>query len=218
MLKKHILFDLDGTLTDPGIGITNSVAYALRKFGIDERDRTKLYKFIGPPLIDSFMQYYGFSREDAVKAVAYYREYFKPTGIYENEVYNGVREMLAGLKNEGCRLYVASSKPEPFVLEILRHFDLVSFFDGVYGSTLDETRTKKDEVIAYAVEASQIDKNDAVMVGDRHHDIDGAKNNGIFSVGVLFGYGDREEHQAAGADMIAENIYELNNILRGSKK
>ncbi len=218
MDKKHILFDLDGTLTDPAVGITNSVLYALKKFDIDERDINKLYKFIGPPLVDSFMRYYGFSKNDALSAVEYYREYFKPAGIYENRVYDGVREMLEALKNDGKKLYIASSKPEPFVIDILHYFELDSYFDGVYGSTLDETRTKKDEVIAYAIAKSNIDRNDAVMVGDRQHDIYGAKKNGLISVGVLYGYGDKEEHLTAGADIIVNTVEELNILLRGNKK
>ncbi len=213
MKYKHIFFDLDGTLTDPGVGITNSVAYALRRCGIEEEDRTKLYKFIGPPLIDSFMLCYGFSREQATDAVAVYREYFAPKGIFENEVYPGISEMLSELKEKGVKLYVASSKPEKFVVEILKHFELFEYFTGVYGSTMDETRTKKDEVIAYALETENLSAADVIMVGDRHHDIDGAKKNGMRSVGVTYGYGDREEHESAGADHIAESVTELHKIL-----
>ncbi len=213
MKYKHIFFDLDGTLTDPGTGITNSVAYALRHYGIEEDDRKKLYRFIGPPLIDSFMLYYGFSREQAIDAVAVYREYFAPKGIFENEVYSGISEMLSQLKENGVKLYVASSKPEKFVVEILKHFELFEFFNGVYGSTMDGTRTKKDEVIAYALESENLSASDVIMVGDRHHDIDGAKKHGMRSVGVTYGYGGREEHESAGADCIADSVSALRKIL-----
>ena len=128
-MYRYILFDLDGTLTDPGMGITNSVAYALDKFSITVPDRSELYKFIGPPLVDSFMNYYGFSEEDANRAVAYYREYFKPTGIYENEIYDGVPELLEGLKAQGKTVILATSKPEIFAHEILKHFGIFSYFD-----------------------------------------------------------------------------------------
>ncbi len=212
---NSIFFDLDGTLTDPGQGITNSVAYALKKYGIDETDRKKLNKFIGPPLIDSFMCFYGFEPERAKEAVAFYREYFAPHGIFENEVYSGIPELLKALKAKGMRLYIASSKPEVFVIKILKHFDLLKYFDGVYGSTLDETRTKKDEVIEYALKESGVKAEEAVMVGDRHHDIDGAKVHGLPAVGVLYGYGDRQEHESAGADVICETVDELAAFLKG---
>ena len=129
-----ILFDLDGTLTDPGMGITNSVMHALKKYGIEVENRETLYKFIGPPLIDSFEKYYGFSHEEAVKSVDYYREYYADKGIYENEVYNGIEAMLQKLSEEGKKIILATSKPEPFAREILRHFDLDKYFLFAAGS------------------------------------------------------------------------------------
>jgi len=217
MKYENIFFDLDGTLTDSGEGIMNSVQYALKKFGIEERDRERLRLFIGPPLIDSFMRYYGFDHDMAVKGVEYYREYFAPKGIYENRPYDGIPEMMQALKDEGKKLYLATSKPEPYATEIVRHFGLLGFLDGLYGSTMTEERTKKDEVIAYALEKTGIDKSEVIMVGDRNHDIIGAKVNSVFSVGVLFGYGSREELTEAGADVIVETVNDLRNILSGEK-
>lgn len=215
-MKKYdvVLFDLDGTLTDPGIGITNSVMHALKKYGIEVTDRTSLYKFIGPPLIDSFERYYGFSHEEAVKSVDYYREYYKDRGIYENSVYDGIEELLKSQTEKGKKIILATSKPEPFAKEILRHFDLEKYFLFAAGSTMSETRTNKAEVIEYALsECGITDKSAVVMIGDREHDIIGAKKNGIDSIGVLFGYGSREELEAAGATCIAEKVEDIERYL-----
>lgn len=207
-----VLFDLDGTLTDPGEGITNSVAYALNKFNIKVEDKTELYNFIGPPLIDSFMKYYGMSYEDGLKAVEYYREYFGVTGIFENRVFDGIRELLARVKKSGRTISLATSKPEAYAKRILEHFDLTQYFDFIGGATMDETRSKKADVIDYTIkQLSVTDKSKVIMIGDRHHDIEGASQNGIDSIGVLFGYGDREELETAGATYIAETI---NDILK----
>ncbi|NLA86876.1 MAG: HAD family hydrolase [Clostridiales bacterium] len=213
---QTILFDLDGTLTDPGIGITNSVMYALQKYGITVNDRSELYKFIGPPLWESFERYYGFSEAEAKKAVAYYREHFSVTGMFENTVYDGIDATLAALEDAGKTLLVATSKPEVFAEQILQHFDLAKYFDFIGGSELDGSRVNKNDVIRYTLEMSGVtDLSTAVMVGDREHDILGAKKVGITSVGVLFGYGSREELEAAGADFIAETVNDLHRILRG---
>lgn len=209
-----ILFDLDGTLTDPGIGITNSVMHALKKYGIEVEDRASLYKFIGPPLIDSFEKYFGFSHEEAVKSVDYYREYYKDKGIYENLVYDGIENLLVSLYEKGKKIILATSKPEPFAKEILRHFGLDKYFLFAAGSTMDETRTNKAEVIEYALsECGITDKTSVVMVGDREHDIIGANKNGIDSIGVLFGYGSREELETAGATYISETVGEILNYI-----
>jgi phosphoglycolate phosphatase len=204
-----ILFDLDGTLTDPGEGITNSVAYALRKWGIEVEDRKELYTFIGPPLSASFAKYYGFSEEDSLKCVDYYREYFGDIGIFENEVYDGVHDLLTHLKEIGKTLVLATSKPEQYAKRILEHFDLAKYFDYVSGASMDESRNKKGDVIRYAIENFDIDVSKAVMIGDREHDILGAKENSLRSIGVLYGYGDRAEHEAAGADYIAETVEDI---------
>lgn len=209
-----ILFDLDGTLTDPGIGITNSVSYALEKYGIQVSDRTELYKFIGPPLSESFEVFYGFSPEQAKQAVEYYREYYRDKGIFENLVYDGMEELLKKLKNAGKTLLVATSKPEVFARQILEHFSLAGYFTYIAGSNLDGSRTKKSEVIEYALTSCGIEKKDtALMVGDREHDVIGAKQAGIDVTGVLFGYGSREELEAAEATYIAETVAELEKLL-----
>ncbi len=213
-MYNYILFDLDGTLTDPGIGITNSVMYALKKFNIDVEDRATLYKFIGPPLLESFEKYYGFSKEESELALKYYREYFKPKGLYENEVYEGIEELLAELKNREKVLIVATSKPEAFAVEILKHFHLNHFFDFIAGATMDEKRTKKADVIAYALEQCKItDKASAIMIGDREHDVLGAKRVGLDAIGVLYGYGNYEELKNAGATYIVENPEEILKII-----
>jgi phosphoglycolate phosphatase len=206
-----VLFDLDGTLTDPAEGITNSVAYALERFGIHVEDHTTLLPFIGPPLKESFMRFYGLSDADGERAVEIYREYFKPKGMFENQVYPGVPEMLERLKNAGLRLCIASSKPEVFVRQILEHFDLAKYFDAVCGSELDGRRTDKAEVIAETLRRCPAER--PVMVGDRRHDVDGAKKNDLPCAGVLFGYGGREELTLAGADFLAADVAELTEWL-----
>lgn len=211
---KYIFFDLDGTLTDPKEGITKSVAYALKSYGIHVEDLDSLCKFIGPPLKDSFVKFYGFSEEQGYEAVEKYREYFGPYGVYENKVYEGVDKLLAELKARGKMIVLATSKPTVFANTILEHFDLMKYFDVVCGSELDGSRVKKGDVIAYALEQvtekdARFHKSQVVMIGDREHDILGAKENGLDSIGVLYGYGDRAEHEAAGADYIVETVEEL---------
>lgn len=210
---KYVLFDLDGTLTDPGLGITNSVMNSLSKFGITVTDRSELYKFIGPPLMESFKKYYGMSDEDATKAIEYYRDYFKVIGMTENEVYEGIPEMLATLKNRGQKIILATSKPEEFAIKILEYFDLLKYFDFVAGATMDGTRSEKSDVIKYAINEASISVDKAVMVGDRKHDILGAIENNLPSIGVLFGYGSEEELSEAGANYIAKDVKELASIL-----
>lgn len=209
-MYNTILFDLDGTLTDPGIGITNSVAYALRKFDIEVSDRSELYKFIGPPLMDAFSEYYGFSKEDSEKALAFYREYFSVKGLYENVLYDGTLDMLNKIKKSGKNILLATSKPEKFAITILKHFNIFNYFDFIAGATMDETRNKKDDVIKYALDTFGIaDTSEALMIGDRKHDILGAKKFSIDSVGVLYGYGSKEELTNAGATYIAETTEDI---------
>ena len=211
-MYQYLLFDLDGTLTDPGLGITNSVMVALRKFDINVTDRTQLYPFIGPPLRDSFRVYYGFSDEQCERAVRYYREYFKKSGMFENEVYDGIYELLTRLKASGRSLVVATSKPEVFALEILRHFDLYRYFDLVAGATLNDVRNQKADIIKYALETLNItDKTSAIMIGDRKHDIIGAQENGLDTIGVLYGYGTCDELKNAGATYIANTTADIWN-------
>lgn len=205
-----ILFDLDGTLTDPEEGIINSVIYALKKYGIEVKDRKELHHFIGPPLAQSFENFCGITTEESYKAVEYYREYYKPYGIFENLVINGTEDMLKSLKAAGKKICLATSKPKIFADKILAHFDLLKYFDLTVGSNLDGSLTDKAEVVALCLEnAGVTDKSTAVMVGDRLHDIIGAKKNGIHSVGVTFGYGSYEELEKAGADHIVNTAKEL---------
>lgn len=206
----YLLFDLDGTLTDPAEGITNSVVHALNKWGIEVSDKKELYCFIGPPLSASFKKYFGFSEEDSLKCVEYYREYFRDRGIFENKVYEGIPELLDHLRKEGKTIILATSKPEKFAKQILEHFDLAKYFDFVAGASMDESRNKKEDVIRYALEMSHVaDTSRALMIGDREQDIVGARLNSLDSLGVLYGYGDREEHTAAGATYIAETVEDI---------
>lgn len=214
-MYQNVLLDLDGTLTEPGLGITNSVMYSLMKFGIEVEDRTSLYKFIGPPLADSFKMFYGFSDEESRQAVSYYREYFQDKGLYENEVYDGIEELLMELRKRNKKIILATSKPEVFAKEILRHFGLLKYFDFVAGATLDGSRDEKAAVIRYALDNCHIDDlSSAIMVGDRKHDIIGAKKNGIESIGVLYGYGDLQELKENGATYIAENVDDILELIK----
>lgn len=217
-MYKNILFDLDGTLTDPGLGITNSVAYSLSKLEIDVPDRESLYKFIGPPLINSYMEFYGFNEEKADLGVKYYREYFSAKGIYENKVYPGIESLLRSLKSVEKSLILATSKPEVFAVRIMEHFNLIQYFDFVCGSTLDKSRNTKADVIAYALKSADISlRDECIMVGDREHDIIGAKRNKIKSIGVLYGYGTKDELINSGADHIADTVPDLQKLLLKEK-
>lgn len=211
---QYILFDLDGTLTDPAVGITNSIMYSLKKYNIKVDDRSELYKFIGPPLLESFMKYYGFTEEEGKKAIEYYREYFGVKGLFENIIYDGIKDLLKSLKDNGKILLVATSKPQVFAEQILVHFKLDKYFSFIAGSNLDGTRIKKAEVIEYALEGLNItDLTKTIMVGDREHDIRGAKTIGIKSIGVLYGYGSKEELVNADADYIVQSVSEIKDIV-----
>lgn len=213
---KYILFDLDGTLTDPMEGITKSVQYALSKYGIHVDDRRQLTPFIGPPLQHSFQDFYGFSVEQANEACEKYNEYFLVKGIFENKVYEGIEQLLQRLRKAGYKLFVATSKPEPLARKILEHFGLISYFDYIGGDTMDRSRSDKAKVIRYVLESNGIMATDeVVMIGDRKHDIIGAKSNHIDSIGVLYGYGDYEELNHAGANFIVKDLSELENLLKG---
>ena len=204
MEKEYLLFDLDGTLTDPKEGITKSVRHALKAYNIEVEDLDTLCCFIGPPLKDSFIEYYGFSEEDALNAIGVYREYFS----------DRIEEMLKALTASGKKLFVASSKPEVFVRKIMEHFGLDSYFTFMGGADLGETRVKKADVIRYVLAENGItDLEKVIMIGDRKHDILGAREVGVDSVGVLYGYGDREELTGAQADFLAETVLDLQNLL-----
>lgn len=212
-MYKTVLFDLDGTLTDPGLGITNSVAYALKRYGIEVQDREALYAFIGPPLNDSFKRYYNFSDEKAMEAIWVYREYFREKGIFENEVYDGIIQLLQKIKASGRKTVLATSKPEEFAVRILEHFGLAEYFDVIAGASMDEKRNKKGDVIKYALEKGGLTAEDAVMIGDREHDVYGARENGIDTIGVLYGYGSKDELEKAGAVHIAETVGDIFALL-----
>ena len=209
----YLFFDLDGTLTDPALGITNSFIHALKYFGIEIPSYETLCSFIGPPLPETFKTQFGFTDEKAAEGVKKYREYFATKGLLENSVYPGIPELLTSLKEAGKKLVVATSKPEEYSVKIIEHFGLAKYFENVCGSLMDETRSKKDEVIEYAIERNGIkDRSKILMIGDRKHDILGAKKACLKSCGVLFGYGSLEELQTAGADFIAENVSRLDKI------
>ena len=216
MKYNNIFFDLDGTITEPAMGITNAIIYALDKYGIKVEDRTSLYKFIGPPLRDSFREVYGFDKDKAEDAVVYYREYYAEKGILENEIMPGIKDALIRLKNAGCKLFVATSKPEIYAEQILEHLGLLQYFDIVAGSLLDGSRDKKELVIEYLlkeIEAAGLDCSKSIMIGDRNFDIEGAKVCGLDNMGVTFGYGDREELQKAGAMYIVDSAQEMTECI-----
>ncbi|WP_263143697.1 HAD family hydrolase [Pseudomonas sp. RIT-PI-AD] len=193
MAYQTLLFDLDGTLTDPRLGITRSIQFALGRLGIDEPDLAKLEHFIGPPLLQAFMHTYGFDEAKAWEAVGYYRERFKVTGLYENSVYAGVNELLEALSAQGRTLYIATSKPWVFAREIARHFDFARHFKVIYGSELDGARADKRELIAHLLAEEALDPTQTLMIGDRKHDLIGARHNGLHAAGVGYGFGSREE-------------------------
>ncbi|WP_379152651.1 HAD family hydrolase [Paenibacillus sp. sgz5001063] len=210
---ENILFDLDGTLTDPKEGITKSVEYALGKFDITVEHPDLLLPYIGPPLYDSFIEIQGFSAEMAAKAVEFYRERYRTLGMYENAVIDGIPELLEELQDKGFNLYVATSKPTVFAEEIIRHYGLNKYFRHVAGSNLDGTRSKKKEVIQYVLDENHILPETALMIGDREHDIIGAKACGVASMGVMIGYGSEAELQNAGADDIAYDVKDIGDII-----
>ncbi|HIW79908.1 MAG TPA: HAD hydrolase-like protein [Candidatus Acetatifactor stercoripullorum] len=222
-MKKYLLFDLDGTLTDPKEGITASVQYALKAMGIEEPDLEKLTPFIGPPLKDSFMEFYHMDEEQAGQAVLKYRERFETKGLYENKLYDGIPQMLRPLKEKGMHLAVASSKPTVFVERILKHFHIDQYFEAVVGSELDGRRVNKDEVVQETLNRlfgeHPVEPDQVYMIGDRKFDIEGARALGIESVGVAYGYGGMEELKAAKADYIVRSVEELKKfLLRGTEE
>ena len=211
-MNHTIFFDLDGTLTDSAPGIIHSVQYALKKYGI-EAEENDLRSFIGPPLVHSFQERFGFDHDKALEAVAYYREYFTAGGMFENSVYPGVEEMLQKLKKDGLMLAVATSKPELFSKQILEHFALTRYFDFIGGAAMDETRTTKVEVLSYALQELQVDPAKAVMIGDRENDMEAASLLGTESIGVLYGYGSKEELANAGAKVFADTPMDICRII-----
>ncbi len=210
MKYSHILFDLDGTITEPFEGITKAIQYSLLKFGITVDDRETLRAFIGPPLFESFRNIYGMTNEESVRAVEYYREYYVPTGIYECYIFEGIENMLKKLSENGLSVILATSKPEKMAKTVLTHFGLDKYFSHICGASLDESRSKKSDVIAYALEcAGNPDKNDCIMVGDRCFDIEGAHINGLSALGANFGNDNRDELEKSGAVATFDSADEL---------
>ena len=216
-MKKYkcVLFDLDGTLTDPFDGITKSVQTALLKYGIDEPDREKLRVFIGPPLRESFARYYGVPSEKIETVIADYREYFSKKGLFENEMYEGIDSFLCELSGTGVKILLATSKPEPYAKRICEHFGLSKYFFEMCGADFEGKCETKSQVVSRALSLCGEEKSDVIMVGDRMHDIIGAKENGIDSAGVLWGFGDREELERAGADIIFDSIADMRRAFFG---
>ena len=215
MKFKNVLFDLDGTLTESAPGIINSTKYALSEMGFDIPDDRVLEKFVGPPLVESFQKYCGMSASEAEEALKLYRVYFKDKGIFENSPYDGVSDMLKDLKNAGMGIYLATSKPEVFATRIIEHFCLSSYFDGVKGASMDGSFHEKKDVIAAVLRENALSAEDCVMIGDRLHDVRGAKACGVFSIGVLYGYGGEKELREAGADLVLSSPAEVVKAILG---
>lgn len=218
MKYTNILFDLDGTLTDPKEGIINSVKFALAKFGVNESEVGDLMKFIGPPLHVSFRDFCGFNEENTELAVQYFREYFTDKGINENSIFPGVVELLESLKSRNLKIILATSKPTVHANTVLENFGIAKYFQYVKGSNLNGTESGKTEIISHIIEKFKLEKDKTVMIGDRFYDINGAKENGIDSIGVTFGYGGESELKEAGANYICRDIKDINNLLlRGNQ-
>lgn len=210
MHKKYIIFDLDGTLTDPALGITNSIMHALKAFDIEVEKREDLYVFIGPPLHQQFMDYCHFTTEEADKAVETYREYFSVKGLLENDPYPGIQEALKVLNEKDYHIALATSKPEIYAKQILEAFDMAKYFDIIKGSRLNDKTENKTRIMKEAMDYfNDNDLSQYIMVGDRKFDIEGAIKNQIDSIGVTYGYGSKEELQKAKATYIVDNIKEL---------
>ncbi|MGD6960871.1 HAD family hydrolase [Fictibacillus phosphorivorans] len=211
---EYILFDLDGTLSDPKIGITKSVQFALRRMGITEENLDHLESFIGPPLQQSFQEFYSFNETQIRTAITYYRERFKDIGMYENTLYEHIPSLLQELSDNGLTVVVATSKPTVFAEEILKYFNIYHYFDLIVGSNLNGTRTSKTEIIQHILH-HYIDqpKETFIMIGDRKHDIIGAHNTGIDSIGVTYGYGSMEELTNAKPTSIVKTVSELREVI-----
>ena len=213
--KRNILFDLDGTIIEPKEGLTKAVQFSLESFGIYVEDRDTLTPFIGPPLRDSFKKYYGLNDEEVELAIKKFREYFAPKGVYENVLYDGIVDLFEELKTAGKQLIIATSKPTVFAETILNYHNIRDYFVFVAGSELNEKRSRKGEVIRYALESMKITElQSTIMIGDREHDVIGAREMGLECIGVCYGYGSLKELEDAGATYIARDVEELSRLLR----
>ena len=214
MHYQNVLFDLDGTLTDPREGITRSIQYGLSKMGIDEPDLSKLEHFIGPPLLQAFMATYGFDEARAWEAMGFYRERFAVTGLYENHVFDGVTPLLEELVGQGRQLFIATSKPQVYAREIARHFDFARHFNVIYGSELDGKRTHKVELIRHLLTEQGLDPAQTLMIGDRKHDLIGARENGLDAAAVGYGFGSFEELSAFAPTDHFQTLAQLHQAFR----
>lgn len=213
-MKDTVLFDLDGTITDSAPGIMNSIRYALNNYGMEIPPESILRTFIGPPLKEQFQKVFGVSDRDSAGMVSSYREYYSDRGIYENEVYAGIMEMLSELKTENIKILMATAKPEIYARRIAEYFGFSEYFDFIGGACMDGRRTDKYEVIEYVLHSCDIkDRCRVIMAGDRSHDMIGAKKAGVTGIGVLYGYGTREELKKAGASYLAETPEKLKKII-----
>ncbi|MCD8029017.1 MAG: HAD-IA family hydrolase [Erysipelotrichaceae bacterium] len=209
----NILFDLDGTLTNPFLGICRAVNYSLKYFNKETEHLEDFKKFIGPPLDVSYREYYQMNDNEITIAIKKYRQYFGDIGLFENEVYDGVENMLQTLQNHHKHLYICTSKPYEYTIRILEHFHLNHYFKGIYGATMDGSRKYKKDVINYCISKENLDYKNCIMVGDRLHDIEGAHENNVACIGVLYGYGNKAEFEEYQCDYIVENIQELTKLL-----
>lgn len=205
---KYILLDLDGTITEPFDGITKSVQYALSKFNIEVSDRTLLKPFIGPPLKNGFMDNFSFTEENALKAVEYYREYYRNGGMFDCTLYDGIAQFLKEASKR-YKLVLATSKPQPFAEKILEKFSLKEYFYHIVGATFDGNISEKNDVIKKVISDLSFPLNEAIMIGDRCYDTDGGKENGLFSAGVTYGYG--SENEFVNADLVFRSVEEMYN-------
>jgi len=213
MVLKHILFDLDGVISDNSDGITNGVKEVIKHFGLDVPPKSELLKFIGPPLHDAFTEYLGLSDTDVETAVKVYRKYYRDVGIFENVMYDGVPQMLGELQNRGYKLYLATSKPEEFARRICTRFGIDIYFTYIGGATFDGSRDKKADVMRYVMDEYDISPQEAVMIGDRHHDVYGARECNVDCIGVLYGFGSEDELMNAGAVHLASTPADIIKII-----
>lgn len=214
MRYKVVMLDLDGTIIDPYIGITESVYYALNKMGLKDIVKSELTKFIGPPLIDSFQSFYGMSESEALQAIDYYRENFNVKGKYDFVVYEGMIDLINTLKEKGHEIVIATSKPTPFAIDIINHIDISDAFSHIVGSYLDGRRNYKKDIIAHIMTLyPDLTNQDFIMVGDREFDVLGAKHHSIDTIAVSYGYGSYEELQLASPTHIVDDVDSLINML-----
>ena len=210
-MTNTVFFDLDGTLTDPKVGITTSIQYAMERLGADVPESDELTWCIGPPLLESLAMLVGADQSE--EALRLYRERFSDVGLYENTVYPGIAEVLSKLSESGLLLCVASSKPRIYVGKILEHFELSGYFEKIFGSELDGTRGDKSELLRFALAESRANSSTSMMVGDRKHDVIGATNNDMHAIGVLYGYGSEDELKQAGARHLVDTPQDLISLL-----